>query len=288
MTTQGRHPFLSIVIPAFNEAQRLPHSLRVIYAFLSEIGWSDRTEVIVVDDGSRDQTVAIVKSFKDPWPQLSIIAMPHRGKGAAVKTGVLHASGDYIFFCDADLSMPIEEIVKFLPPQGPDCPIVIGSREIKGAKRYNEPAYRHFMGRVFNLLVRLLVLPGIQDTQCGFKCMQCAAAYTLCIEQTLDGMSFDVELLALARLHQYTIAEVPINWYHEKNSRVRPIQDTLMMAREIFKMRRRMKILGQQPPDAKSDIQQYAAWLHAQDVPFDEVTHKRPVVDDAARFQRYT
>jgi dolichyl-phosphate beta-glucosyltransferase len=249
MTTQGQQPFLSIVIPAYNEAQRLPRSLQVISAFLQETGWGEQTEVIVVDDGSTDQTIASVQPFTDHWPQLIVIPMPHRGKGAAIKAGVKHATGDFIFFCDTDLSMPINEIVKFLPPQGPDCQIIIGSREVRGAKRYNEPVYRHLMGRIFNRLVQVLVLPGIEDTQCGFKCLQRGVAVTLCAEQRLTGMSFDVELLALAKLHGFTIAEIPINWYHERDSRVRPLQDSLNMVREVFAMRRRLKNLPYSPTD---------------------------------------
>jgi len=247
MTTQGQQPFLSIVIPAYNEAQRLPRSLQVISTFLQEAGWSDQTEVIVVDDGSTDQTIASVQPFTDHWPQLIVIPMPHHGKGAAIKAGVKHATGDFVFFCDTDLSMPINEIVKFLPPQGPDSQIIIGSREVAGAKRYNEPVYRHVMGRIFNRLVQLLVLPGIEDTQCGFKCLQRGVAATLCAEQRLTGMSFDVELLALAKLHGYTITEIPINWYHERDSRVRPLQDSLNMVREVFAMRRRLKNLPYSP-----------------------------------------
>jgi dolichyl-phosphate beta-glucosyltransferase len=265
MTVPGRHPFLSIVIPAYNEAQRLPGSLQIIATFLREIGWDDRTEVIVVDDGSGDHTVASVQPLKDDWPQLTVLAMPHRGKGAAIKTGVAYATGEYVFFCDADLAMPINEIVKFLPPQGPDCQIVIGSREITGARRYNEPAYRHLMGRVFNWLVRLLVLSGIQDTQCGFKCLRRAVASTLCAEQTLTGMGFDVELLALAKMHGFTIAEIPIHWYHERNSRVRPLRDALNMAREVFVVRRRMKTLRRRPPEMKDAKHCSAVQVEVQD-----------------------
>ncbi len=243
MATQSWQPFLSIIIPAYNEAQRLPRSLRAISDFLRENGWNEQAEVIVVDDGSNDQTLASIQPLQEQWPQLTVIPCPHHGKGAATQVGVKHAAGDLVFFCDADLSMPISEIVKFLPPQAPDAQILIGSREVAGAKRYNEPFYRHLMGRVFNLLVRWLVLPGIQDTQCGFKCLQRGVAMTLCAEQRLAGMSFDVELLALARWHGFTIAEVPIDWYHERDSRVRPLQDSLSMVREVFAMRRRLKSL---------------------------------------------
>jgi len=238
-------PYLSIVIPAYNEAQRLPTTLTAINSFLIEQGWLATTEVIVVDDGSQDTTCAVTISFQDNWPQLLCLPLAHAGKGAAVRAGMLHATGRFIFFCDADLSMPIDEITRFLPPDGPSTDIVIGSREMPDSRRYAEPIYRHIMGRIFNHLVQLLILPGIHDTQCGFKLMTYDAAHTLCSKQLLDGMSFDVELLALARLHGYTMSEIAIDWYHEQNSRVRPIVDTLDMVRSLFILRHR---LGQQRP----------------------------------------
>ncbi len=190
MITQSKQPSLSIIIPTYNEARRLPQSLHIIAAFLRERGWNEQTEVIVVDDGSNDSTLPAVRVMQTHWPQLMVLALPHRGKGAAIKAGVKHATGDFVFFCDADLSMPIAEIVKFLPPQAPDAQILIGSREVAGAQRFNEPMYRHLMGRVFNGLVRLLVVTGIQDTQCGFKCLRREVAVVLCSEQRLTGMSF--------------------------------------------------------------------------------------------------
>ena len=240
---------LSIVIPAYNEADRLPQSLARIRAFLQAQAWEATTEVIVVDDGSTDGTVASVARLVRGWPGLSIITLPHRGKGAAVRQGLLAAQGAYIFFADADLSMPIEQVVRFLPPLSPDCAIVIGSRQAPGARRYAEPTYRHIMGRIFNGLVRVLVVKGISDTQCGFKRMTRAAAHALCAEQQLDGLSFDVELLALARARGYSIAEIGIDWYHERHSRVRPIRDTIKMVRDIWVVRRRMRHLAPLVPD---------------------------------------
>ena len=243
---------LSIVIPAYNEADRLPHSLAKIRAFLRTQQWETSTEVIVVDDGSTDGTAGMVARLVRGWPGLTVISLPHRGKGAAVRQGMLAARGKFIFFADADLSMPIEQVVRFLPPLSPDCDIVIGSREAPGARRYAEPPYRHLMGRVFNWLVRVLVVKGIDDTQCGFKRMTRAAAHALCAEQQLNGLSFDVELLALARARGYSIAEIGIDWYHERHSRVRPIRDTIKMVRDIWVVRRRMRHLAPLVPNASS------------------------------------
>ena len=232
---------LSIVIPTYNEAERLPRALSRIHAFLAAQGWLATTEIIIADDGSGDGTGALAVRAGRAWPQLAVLLLPHQGKGAAVRQGMLATRGAFVFFCDVDLSMPIEQIVRFLPPTAPAADIIIGSREAPGAQRYDEPPYRHLMGRVFNTLVRLLVLRGIADTQCGFKCFTRTAAQDLCAAQTLPGFSFDVELLALARARGYTIAEIPIDWHHERHSRVRPIRDTIMMVRDIWQVRQRMR-----------------------------------------------
>ncbi len=229
---------LSIVIPAYNEAERLPISLDAIHTFLDAQGWLATTEVIVADDGSEDDTLAVAAARRRDWPQISVITLPHLGKGAAVRQGMLAATGALVFLCDADLAMPIAQILRFLPPA---ADVVIGSREATGSRRFNEPPYRHIMGRVFNLLVRLLVMRGIHDTQCGFKLFSRHVARTLAAEQHLTGLSFDVELLALARAQSFTIREIPIDWYHERHSRVRPIRDTILMMRDVWLIRRRMR-----------------------------------------------
>ena len=143
------------------------------------------------------------------------------GEGTA---RMLAAQGEYRFICDADLAMPIEEIAKFLPPTQPggSFDIAIASRELPGAVRYGEPVYRHIMGRVFNWLVRLLAVPGIQDTQCGFKMFTKEAAQTLFPLQRIDGWGFDVEVLYIARRRGMRLTEAPINWYYQRDSRVRP------------------------------------------------------------------
>ena len=145
--------------------------------------------------------------------------------------------GKYRLICDADLSMPETEIPKFLPPLLIDCDIAIASREAKGAKRYNEPLYRHLVGRVFNFLVRTLVLPGLQDTQCGFKCFKSQAAEVLFQKQTLKGWSFDVEVLFIARLLGYKVNEIPIPWYFNPESKVKVIRDSAQMAFDLFVIR---------------------------------------------------
>lgn len=227
--------FLSIIIPAYNEERRLPESLPQIIDFVRRQDFS--IEVLVVDDGSTDQTANIVREFQKEAPFINLLQVDHGGKGHAVKAGMVQARGEYLFLCDSDLSMPIEEISKFLPPAFDGYDLAIASREIEGARRYDEPAYRHLMGRVFNLIVRMMTVRGIQDTQAGFKCFRRDAAHQLFPLQTIDGWGFDVEILFLAQSHGMQIVEVPINWYYKSRSQVRPIQDTYNMFREALKVR---------------------------------------------------
>lgn len=255
MPRQFRRPVqpflrLSIVIPAYNEEQRLPATLGAIRQFLIAQRWEKSVEILVADDGSQDGTVALVQRLMTHWPLLRVIALPHSGKGGALRGGVMAARGNYIFLCDADLSMPITELPKFLPPFAGPFDILIGSREAPGAERINEPTLRHTMSRVFNTFVRVSVLPGISDTQCGFKCLKRDVAHHLFSELSLSGFGFDVELLALARLRGYTIAEVPIRWVYGAESRVRPVRDTIHMAQEVFTVRLRIKHLAEnETPD---------------------------------------
>ncbi len=228
-------PFLSIIIPAHNEERRLPGSLEKIVAFLERQDY--QAEVIVVDNGSRDNTSGVVEGFMARYPFISLIREERRGKGLAVKLGMLAARGEYLFLCDADLSMPIEEVAKFLPPQLEDYDVAIASREVEGARRYGEPPHRHLMGRVFNLIVRLLAVRGFQDTQCGFKCFRREVARDIFSRQTMEGWGFDVEVLFIAQKRGYRIVEVPINWYYMANSRVKPIRDSIRMFREVLQVR---------------------------------------------------
>jgi dolichyl-phosphate beta-glucosyltransferase len=228
--------FLSIIIPAYNEEHRLPSSLEKIIQFIDRCGY--QAEVIVVDDGSTDRTVEIVQQFQKNSNLVKLVQLQHGGKGHAVRAGMLQAEGEFLFLADSDLSMPIDELPKFLPPALDDYDIAIGSREIPGAVRYDEPFYRHFIGRVFNLLVRLLAVPGISDTQAGFKCFRRPAARKLFSLQTIDGWGFDVEILMLAQKRKMKIVEVPIHWYHNNDSRVRPVQDAFRMFTEVLQVHR--------------------------------------------------
>ncbi|MEZ4673760.1 MAG: glycosyltransferase [Caldilineaceae bacterium] len=162
-----------------------------------------------------------------------------KGKGAAVKLGMLEAAGEYLVMSDADLSVPIEDLPKFLPPALPahSFDIAIASREVPGAVRHDEPEYRHLMGRVFNFLVRIIAVPEIQDTQCGFKCFTHDAAHFLFPLQQIDGWGFDVEILHVASRHGLRMVEIPVNWYYGQNSRVEPIRDTINMVKELLKVR---------------------------------------------------
>ncbi len=228
-------PFLSIVIPAYNEEARLPASLEKIAAFLSKQSYP--AEVIIVENGSSDRTFAIAQEFAKKNSLFRALHIEERGKGIAVKSGMLAAQGDYRFICDTDLSMPIEEVNSFLPPILKNTDIAIASREALGAQRIGEPAYRHFIGRVFNGFVKLMALPGLQDTQCGFKCFSAKAADQLFPLQTIQGWTFDVEVLFLARRFGYSIHEVPIHWYFDAHSKVKFLRDSLQMAGDLIRIR---------------------------------------------------
>jgi len=227
--------FLSLVIPAHNEEGRLPRTLEKVFAFLEQQPYS--SEVLVVENGSSDRTFEVAQEFAASHAGLRVIHEDRRGKGNAVRRGILEARGDYRFICDADLSMPIEEINKFIPPALRDFDIAIASREAKGSVRYNEPAYRHWGGRAINLLIRILILPGLNDTQCGFKCFRAETAERLFRKQTLTGWSFDIELLYLARRYGDRLVEIPIHWYFDPDSKVSAVRDAFYMIGDIFRVR---------------------------------------------------
>ncbi len=236
-------PFLSIIIPAYNEEPRLLTTLKQVFTYLVSQNYT--AEVLVVENGSQDQTLWIAQEFARNWseklggkyPSIRVLHETKRGKGLAVRRGMLEARGEYRFMCDADFSMPIAEINHFLPPILDQFDIAIASREAPGAVRYNEPAYRHLVGRIFNAMIRFLTLPGLQDTQCGFKCFRDLVAEDLFRHQTISGWSFDVEVLYIARQRGYRILELPIPWYFNPESHISVIKDSVRMAFDLLTIR---------------------------------------------------
>jgi dolichyl-phosphate beta-glucosyltransferase len=228
-------PFLSLIIPAYNEERRLPNTLMKVFTFLEAQPY--QAEVLVIENGSQDATFEIARSYADRYPNLRVFQEPDRGKGLAIKRGMLEACGKFRFMGDADFSMPVSEINRFLPPALDDFDIAIASREAPGAVRYHEPAYRHVVGRVFNTMIRLLAIPDLHDTQCGFKCFRDEIAEDLFRQQTVMGWSFDVEILFVARKRGYSIVELPIPWYFNQESKVNVTRDSIHMAADLMKIR---------------------------------------------------
>lgn len=232
-------PLLSIIIPAHNEEHRLPTTLERLFAYLDTQPYL--SEVWVVENGSHDQTFSIAQQLARRYERLYVLHEEQAGKGLAVQQGMLAARGQFRLMCDADLSMPPQEIGRFLPPNLTDFDIAIASREAPGARRYDEPPLRHWIGRVFNLFIRLLLLPQFHDTQCGFKCFTAAAAERLFPLQTIPGWTFDVEILYLATRLGMRIYEVPIQWYYNAESKVHVGRDSLCMARDLLYIRSHWK-----------------------------------------------
>jgi dolichyl-phosphate beta-glucosyltransferase len=230
---------LSVVIPAYNEAGRIGPTLDRLIAALDPLPlpW----EILVADDGSIDGTAAIVDAAAAREPRVRVLRLPHRGKGATLRDGLLAAVGARRFLCDADLSMPPAQIGRFLAVLPSQCDIAIGSREGAGAVRIGEPMHRHLLGRVFNTLVRAMVLPGIQDTQCGFKLFTAEAVESVLPTTAIDGWSFDVELLASARAQGWRILEVPIEWHYGQASRLRVLPHSFEMLRDLFHIRAKVR-----------------------------------------------
>ncbi len=239
-------PFLSIVVPAYNEQQRLPGTLQAIFTFVATHQLD--VEVLVVDDGSTDATVATTEPRGVQYPQLHIICNDHRGKGYTVRTGTLEAQGEYVLLCDADLAVPLEEWFKLARYFDKGYDVVIGSREGVGARRLGEPWYRHVMGRIFNFVVRLVAVGGIQDTQCGFKAFRTPVAHDLFNAVQLYGANaqqiqgaavtaFDVEVLFLARKRGYCIKEVPVVWRYGMETKVDPLRDSWRNFLDVLRVR---------------------------------------------------
>jgi glycosyltransferase involved in cell wall biosynthesis len=214
-----RSPFLSVVIPAFNEEARIAQTVGEFIAAFDRLALD--AEVLVVDDGSSDRTAAVVEDAARSEPRVRLVRAAHAGKGAAVRRGMLETRGAWRFLADADLAMPVSELPHFLDATRTTADeVLVGSREAAGATRVGEPRRRHVIGRLFNWMVKLLVLRGIEDTQCGFKLFSDRAAAALFPLQRLDGFGFDVEILFLARRAGFGIREIPVTWIYGRDSKV--------------------------------------------------------------------
>jgi dolichyl-phosphate beta-glucosyltransferase len=239
MSSQMAAPtYLSVVVPAYNEEGRLGSSLDELRTYLAVVPWT--WEIRVVDDGSADRTAGVATDAGREEPRIVVQREPHRGKGGAVKAGMLAARGDYRFLCDADLSMPVVELPRFLPPQV-DADVAIGTREGLGARRVGEPILRHLAGRAFNHVVQRLAVSGIDDTQCGFKMFTARAAESIFPRVGVEGWAFDIEVLWIARERGFTVAQVPIEWHYRRESRVDMLRDGLGMLQDVLRIRARAR-----------------------------------------------
>lgn len=246
IVSETNKPLVSVVIPAYNEERRLPQTLKRVATYFASQTYP--SEILIVDDGSTDGTTAIVDTIAAEYPSVRLIKNDHRGKGYTVRTGMLAAQGHIVLFCDADLSTPIEDLEKLLPWFERGYDIVIGSREGTGAERLQEPFYRHIMGRVFNLVVQLLTVRGIEDTQCGFKAFRDEVAHDVFTRMLLYGANtqkisggmvtaFDVEVLFIAYKSGYRIKEVPVQWRYGTETKVNPLKDSYRNFRDVLQVR---------------------------------------------------
>ncbi len=228
-------PHLSVVIPAYNEEARISETIHRVVSYLREQEYE--WEIVVADDGSYDATARLAEEAAAGDPRVRVLPLSHGGKGWAVRHGMLAAEGEFRLLCDADLSVPIVQVERLIPPRGADVDVAVGSREAPGAARYGEPGRRHLMGRVYNALARLLAAPELADTQCGFKCFRAGAAVQLFGRATVNGFSYDVEVLYLAHRSGMTVAEIGIEWHYREHSKVRPFRDAISMTLDLLLIR---------------------------------------------------
>lgn len=246
-------PTISVVVPAYNEESRLGDTLPVMYAYLKE--HFPQFELLVVDDGSTDRTPVIVREFAQQHPEVRLLSyQPNRGKGHAVRTGILQSRGEWVLFTDADLATPVEELPNLAAKLREGYDIAIASRAVRGAKLVvRQPWYREFAGRSFNLMVQLLAVPGIHDTQCGFKLFRQEAAQEIFSRCEENGFAFDIEVLHVALRLGYRIAEVPVHWMHREGSKVRLLRDAVRMFLALLRISRRhhaLRAVVQEPHQA--------------------------------------
>lgn len=226
-------PDISVIIPAYNEERRLPSTLESVHDFLTQSGRS--FEIVVVDDGSMDHTCAIVETFGQHHEFVRLLSYsPNQGKGYAVRTGMMAAQGDYLLIDDADGSSPIAEVERLLQAIEGGADIAIGSRAKQDSSRVVKALpYRKYIGNTFNMIVQSLVLPGVEDTQCGFKLFKRSVARDIFSVAHLNGYGFDVEVLYIARLRGYSVAEVAIDWTNVAGSKVNVLLDSPKMLLEV-------------------------------------------------------
>ena len=239
---EAQGPLVSIVVPAYNEQARIGLTLIRTIEYLRARFPSH--ELIVVDDGSSDETCRVVTEVAAGDERIRLLVQPqNRGKGAAVRRGMLEARGAHVLFMDADLATPIEELETLLLHAHDGYDVVIGSRGLAESDiRQRQPRMRELMGRVFNVIVRTALLGGIHDTQCGFKLFSRAAARDLFGRQTIDGFAFDVEVLLLAKQRGLRVREVPVVWYHAPNSKVSPVADSARMFGDLVRLRAKLLV----------------------------------------------
>jgi dolichyl-phosphate beta-glucosyltransferase len=227
------YPKYSIVIPAYNESARIPATLRSVVDCIRGRGWS--AEVVVVNDGSRDDTAGVVREFALDAPEVRLLENPsNRGKGYSVRSGILHALGDIVMFTDADLSSPIEEAEGLFAAIASGADIAIGSRWLATSRQtHRQPLYRQVFGRCFNALTRMVMNLPFADTQCGFKAFTRSAAQTVFQLQTIERWGFDPEILFIALKRGYHIQEVAVSWAHDERTRISYLRDGLQMLKEL-------------------------------------------------------
>jgi dolichyl-phosphate beta-glucosyltransferase len=230
-------PCYSIVIPAYNESGRLGATLSRVLAYVHAQGWD--AEVIVVNDGSRDNTAEIVRTLAEKDPTLRLIENPgNHGKGYSVRNGMLHSKGQIVLFSDADLSSPIEEAPKLLRALEAGADIAIGSRWLRAeTQTQRQPLHRQIFGRIFNLLLRLTLGLKFKDTQCGFKAFKQSAVRAIFPQQRIERWGFDPEVLFLARKSGFKVTEVPVAWGHSGGTRIHPLSDGSKMFLEMLRIR---------------------------------------------------
>ena len=226
-------PRLSIVIPAYNESARIEAALASVLACVDARSWD--ADILVVDDGSTDNTPAIVQQWMASHPRLHLIQNPgNRGKGYSVRNGLLQASGDIVMFTDADLSAPIEEAERLIAAIDAGADVAIGSRWLDKQKQtVHQPLYRRFFGRCFNWVTRKVMGLPFKDTQCGFKAFRRDAAQTIFRLQTIERWGFDPEILFIARKRGYRVVEVPVSWAHDERTRISYLRDGTRMLQDI-------------------------------------------------------